>query len=427
MLIGSASIDITPDRPICLGSGRPPGPFTTIADRLEANLLCVAGSDGPVLLVSLDLLYPGERLRRGLLSRLAGAFDEARLFLCASHTHSAPMTCDGMPGLGEPDHAYVDWLADRIAAAVPPLATAAAPVASEAPCGLAINRRLRRFMIDHRGIGRRVAMAPNPSGPRDDVIRMIRFEEPSGRPAAIVWSYACHPNAYPVPHAVSADYPGVVRERLRREFGPIPVLFLQGLSGDLRPPFFTTDATVLNRFSHWLRGPRFRRPGLAEWQSWAGEVARAALAAARAPGKQLPSEVVHAHRRAIDGVFAPATDSPQALTWHLLEGEGWKILGINAEPVVAYRQHIAELFPTVFLLAAGCLDQTGCYLPTAQMLVEGGYEDRGFRLPFAFGGQWSATFQQIVIRNLAGNEPLGCSQEAGFVDQADSCAHSMLG
>jgi hypothetical protein len=402
MLIGAATIDITPDRPISLGSGRPPGPFTTIADRLEANLLCLPGSVGPVLLVSLDLLYPGDRLRRGLLSRLASAFDESRLFLCASHTHSGPMTSDGMPGLGEPDHAYVDWLADRIAAAVPALATAATPVASEAACRLAINRRLRRFMIDHRGIGRRVAMAPNPDGPRDDVVRMIRFDGAAGRPVAIVWSYACHPNAYPVPHAVSADYPGVVRERLRREFGPIPVLFLQGFSGDLRPPFCTTDATVLNRFTRWLRGPRFRRPGLAEWRAWAGEVASAALSAARAPGKQLPTGAVHAHRRAIDGVFSPAVDSPPALAWHILEGDGWKILGINAEPVVAYRDLVQQRFPYDVLLTTGCIGQTRFYLPADRMIEEGGYEVDGFRRPFAFSAKWHAGFQQRVLNALPG-------------------------
>jgi len=305
MLIGAATIDITPDRPICLGSARPPGPFTTIADRLEANLLCLSGTDGPVLLVSLDLLYPGDRLRRGLLARLGEAFDEARLFLCASHTHSAPMTCDGMPGLGEPDHAYVDWLADRIAAAVPALTTKAVAIASEQPCTLAMNRRLRRFIIDHRGIGRRVAMAPNPSGPRDDVLRMLRFESPDRRPQAIIWSYACHPNAYPVPHAVSADYPGIVRERPRREFGPIPVLFLQGFSGDIRPPFCTAADTLVRRVSHWLRGPRFRRPSLGEWQDWAAGIAGIAISAARDSGNPANDGEVDVCRVAIDGVFSP--------------------------------------------------------------------------------------------------------------------------
>jgi hypothetical protein len=403
MLIGAATIDITPDRPICLGSARPPGPFTAIADRLEANLLCLPSAGGPVLLVSLDLLYPGDRLRRGLMARLGEAFADARLFLCASHTHSAPMTCDGMPGLGEPDHAYVDWLADRIAAVVPALTTEAVAVAAERPCTLAMNRRLRRFIIDHRGVGRRVAMAPNPDGPRDDVLRMLRFESADGRPHAIIWNYACHPNAYPVPHAVSADYPGVVRSRLRDAYGPIPVLFLQGFSGDIRPPFVTAPDSSFRRISQWLRGPRFRRPSLAEWQTWAGEIAAAAAAAARERSVRVAGSDVAVRRWPIDGVYSPAQHPASDLTWHLIDGNEWTILGVNAEPVVEYQALVQQRFPGALLLAAGCIDEPRGYLPTDRMLGEGGYEVEGFRKPFGFSARFSRSLESRVITTIGGS------------------------
>jgi hypothetical protein len=305
-----------------------------------------------------------------------------------------------MPGLGEPDHAYVDWLADRIAAAVPALATAATPVASEAPCSLAINRRLRRFMIDHRGIGQRVAMAPNPNGPRDDVIRMIRFQVPAGRPQAIVWSYACHPNAYPVPHAVSADYPGVVRERLREEFGPIPVLFLQGFSGDLRPPFFTQGESVFERLSHALRGPRFRRPSLAEWQAWAGGISAVATAAAQASGNALHDVEVCSSRVSINETSGPRSNPQATLVWHVIEAGDWKIVGVNAEPVVAYREAVVSCVRNAFVMTCGCIDDSRCYLPTAAMLSQGGYEVTGFCRAFAFTSHFTPETERNAIASL---------------------------
>src|ERR1700686_4799580 len=92
-LISSGSVDITPRRPAMLGGfNKRTAPFTSVASRLEANVILIKGPSSSVTIVSTDLLYPGETLRAQLLKNLELTGRGEELFLSASHTHSAPMT-----------------------------------------------------------------------------------------------------------------------------------------------------------------------------------------------------------------------------------------------------------------------------------------------------------------------------------------------
>jgi hypothetical protein len=62
---------------------------------------------------------------------------------------------------------------------------------------------------------------------------------------------------------------------------------------------------------------------------------------------------------------------------------------------------VARCLGSVPLLTAGCLDQTHCYLPTDEMIREGGYEVEGFRPLFNFKGHFRANLQSPIIRKLS--------------------------
>ena len=82
VFIAGGSVDISPRRPAMLGgyAGRTT-PCKAIADPLEANVLQIEGDDGRVIVVSTDLLYPGDTLRTSLLRNLAAREEE--LFISA--------------------------------------------------------------------------------------------------------------------------------------------------------------------------------------------------------------------------------------------------------------------------------------------------------------------------------------------------------
>ena len=63
-LISSGTADIAPQRPLMLGGfAKRTEPFRGVADRLEANVLVVRGVSLRAVIVTTDLLYPGETLR----------------------------------------------------------------------------------------------------------------------------------------------------------------------------------------------------------------------------------------------------------------------------------------------------------------------------------------------------------------------------
>jgi hypothetical protein len=90
----------------------------------------------------------------------------------------------------------------------------------------------------------------------------------------------------------------------------------------------------------------------------------------------------------------------QALTWHIIECGDFRVAGINAEPVVGYRKLLERVLPGKILFTVGCLDQTRCYLPTDNMLREGGYEVDGFRSLFGFQGKFREHLQDSIIGPL---------------------------
>ena len=101
--------------------------------------------------------------------------------------------------------------------------------------GLAFNRRFRyrdgREQFGIRGDGSDVV---GPAGPTDPELGLIAFRAGSGAdPFAIVCNYSLHIDVTGGT-LISADYPAVMTDVLRRTYGPeLIVLFVQGACGNI--------------------------------------------------------------------------------------------------------------------------------------------------------------------------------------------------
>jgi hypothetical protein len=405
VFIAAGSIHITPRRPAMLGGyERRTAPFKSIADPLEANVLQIEGDHQRAIIVSTDLLYPGQTLRSLLLSNLS--VREEELFLSASHTHYAPMTAPRMPLLGTVDDQYVDEVAERISTLIKSLEKGRQRCAGSYHEGLlnhSMNRRLAHLRLTSSGFSRAVGMGPNVTGERDERARLLKFVDPSGRTLAIVWNYACHASDFFDSLRVSAAFPGQVRKRLRSELGAIPVLFLQGFAGDVRPPFTGLSPDIKSLAKRVLRGPQFKNaPSRQEWERWSGSLADCVAAIARTSAAPLQiREPVSKRIEVPEHAYVVDGDGSKSLCWHLLDCGGFRIAGINAEPVVRYRRLLQDTLDGPPLMTAGCLDQTHCYLPVDEMLEQRGYEVEGFRRIFGFPGRFRAHLEVPILQALS--------------------------
>jgi hypothetical protein len=365
-------------------------------------LRAVDETGGEAFVIGLDLLFAGPELTR----RLSQALAPAAVLVAASHSHSAPATDPGKPRLGAYAAGWTRAVGDRVLAAAEALRgetpSGVALGQAQAPLGLSINRRLHwpGPSLGRSGVTPAGArMAPNPDGPRADLARVAVASDAAGRPAAVIWSWACHATSPLPPGAISSDYPGAVRAGLRAVFGDLPVLFLQGFAGDVRPP--GRPPSLAGRALALARGPRFTAmdpPRLAAWEEALAvgvtDLASQALAA-RAP---LVGRVRGLSETLPLSAFL-AGAPPRGLAIGLLElGRDLRLAHLAAEPSAAHADRVAEILPGAW--AVGYAGDVFGYLPTDAQVPEGGYEVDGYMKLFAMTGRYVGSIDQALAAVL---------------------------
>ena len=384
----AVEFDLTPSLGVPLAGERVPRRASQVDGSLCCSALLLEDDAHRLVIVSCDLLYPGQHLV-GVLERLRGEGLMDSFGVFASHSHNAPATDPTKPELGGIDRGYLDEILGRVESSIRGLCTGrtveVSMTAGSQPSHLGVNRRLYRpIVVTRRGVQiRTVVSGANPKGPLDERVSVVVLRDAADdSPIAVVWSYACHPVGYPHRANVTPHYVGVVRDRLRSLFGnlDLPILFLQGFSGDTRPNHATTNAAKNRGWRRLLMGPSyssFSPEGYEQWtEELAGQVGRLALTR---------SDPVLGEGIEIQTHTMPRTDfllgspgrSPVAFKSFRF-GRDLRIVGVSAEVVSEYAHWVRSFVHERQVIPAGCMDDVVGYVPTEKMLREGGYEGGGF-------------------------------------------------
>ena len=397
--LSAASVDITPDRPLPLaGYVNRRAPSRGVADPLELNALLLRAPGQSVAILTADLLFVTTELKAQLLDAVGArlGLDEASLLVAASHTHTAPAVDSSKPQLGVCDPDYAALVAGRAADLLGRLASL-----DPVPCHVDYRTGAADHAINRRRPGwRRVRSAPNPAGPRDETLHLLTFSDPTDRPLAVLWSYACHPVGFPTVTRVSADFPGVVRRALREAHGAeLPVLFLQGFAGDVRPREVGATTRFGRRLVELVLGARFAPLSPAQYAAWAGGLAERVVGVARGAlrTRRPVAPACKIERIPVSALFAGSSGRGRHMTLQRLSFDpGLHLAAASAEPVTAYGAMVRGVFRGS-VMPVGCIDTVFGYLPTAAMLGERGYEDSGFIRPFGVTGQFRPELERVVL------------------------------
>jgi hypothetical protein len=250
--IGASSVDITPSRPVALSGQR----HTRIARKVEspvtATAVAIERRDGKevldqAIMISCDLVAirdgVQEKTRAHIKGHLPG-FDSDKLFLSATHTHTAPVTRGGVYVIpkGEaiqPDE-YVELLTER-------LGTAAAQAWKNRRRG-AVGWGLGHALVAHN---RRAVYADSSArmygrtddqsfraieGYEDHYVDVLFFFDSDRQVIALAVNVACPAQEVESRGAVNADFWHEARVLLCERFGEdVQVLAWTGASGDQSP------------------------------------------------------------------------------------------------------------------------------------------------------------------------------------------------
>src|SRR5213595_364332 len=352
-----------------------------------------------------DLLFVTEDLKRRVAAAVRDhlPLDDASLLFAASHTHFAPAVDPSKPLLGRAEPAYVDWVAERGAALLHRLAAAEAMPGGlveyrSGPAAHAINRRRMGWRLSLRHLPRRAALrAPDPTGPRDETVHILTFTDGGKRPVALLWSYACHPVTFAEPSRVSADYPGVVRRALRAAFGAdLPVLFLQGCAGDIRPRELGPPRELGRRLAELVVGKLFTPFTAPEYVAWSGSLATRVMEVARGRATSYPLTPAAAETRLrLSALLGGASPDQDVKFQRVRVAPELAIAALSAEPVAEYGPILRSQGPGT-VIPVGYTDTVFGYLPSARMLGQHGYEDEGFMEAFGIAGRFRPDIEAVV-------------------------------
>ncbi|MCX6992312.1 MAG: neutral/alkaline non-lysosomal ceramidase N-terminal domain-containing protein [Kiritimatiellaeota bacterium] len=391
--VGIARRCITPPRPVFQSGYERSAKSEGIYQQLHARALVLedAKRDRIAILTAelLDFSQPlVDTIKAGVKKRLG--LDESQMLLSASHTHCGPVVDDQISHLyPEVDMEYVRWLGQTCIDTICDAAQELKPVTAQFATGVAvfgINRR-RPDLPD-------CPMLPNPSGRCDPEVAILKLAQPGGDPVAILFSYACHPTVMGG-QIIGGDYPGHAQLQLEMEFPGANAMFLAGCFGDVRPRMINAKGSFSSGSVDDVRamGRELSLAVIAGLTGTVRDVTGPLLH--RIETVQLPYQKpltraefkkVVKRDQGYEGKWAKAMlarlkkdgklPTSRPATVQVLGIGPFRLVAFNDEMCVGYQLKVKKgLAPAPALVAGYC----GClrsYVPTADLIPQGGYEVR---------------------------------------------------
>ncbi|MFA6473225.1 MAG: neutral/alkaline non-lysosomal ceramidase N-terminal domain-containing protein [Candidatus Latescibacterota bacterium] len=251
LLAGVGRMDITPPGN-CFLEGFAGRDHTAegIHDPLEVTALALSTLQKDAVVISVDILDIPDAIIDILWEKIYTRFnlEPRQILLNSSHTHAGPMTWpridpDQYPERNRcfPDPEYIEKLVGNTVIAVEKAFESRRP--ASASCGIGDTHigicRRAKDISTYRGPASGYlgiyANYPNPFNEIDRTCPVIQFTDPFGAPIALIFGASCHPTTMSHDnYLVSAEYPGAARRIIERHL-EAPALFLQGISGDVKP------------------------------------------------------------------------------------------------------------------------------------------------------------------------------------------------
>lgn len=273
--------------------------------------------------------------------------------------------------------------------------------------------------ISKAGVSRRLMteeglmFKPNFQVETDQDLFVLQLHDSQGELKGLLFSYGCHPTCIG-PNKISAEFVGQACTELEASFPNSIAIFLQGCGADIKPM-----KTVI--------GDRFKSCSVEEMREAGVELAEdvkrtmSECEALELTGSMQTVEVEvrlftepwgltemlaivedetktdyrrRAARRTVDAIYEGSVRNilPFTITvWGL--GDGFRMIALEGEVPSEYALHIKRLLSTMNVMVLGYSNGVPTYIPTRQILIEGGYEAEafvlhGFRGPFVPENEW---------------------------------------
>jgi hypothetical protein len=421
--VGIAVRDITPELPIRLAgyaSRKRP------ADKLDSPLLVQAlalknRSGERFVFVALDNCEVSHAFMHPVLQQLAERFQLGRgaVAVVSSHTHSAPVLDDTLPGMTPPppgEHEgivkYTRSLQAKLVEVVGAALADSQPATLEHGSGhaaFAMNRRV--YQAD------KVVFGDNPDGPVDWDVPVLRVKGTNGVVRAILFGYACHGTSVRSGddwYVVSGEYMAYARQQLEAHQPGATAMFLTGMGADSDP---APRGRLLDAKRHGLELAgavigvldRPMRPIGGAFKLAYDEVALPLAAPPARPQLEQDARSGDVNVRLRAEAYLKLLDAGQPLPESvklpiavLRLGNDLTFVLVAGEVVVDYSRRLKRMLADDHPWPIGYAYEVPCYIPSARVLKEGGYEAETSLIYYGFYGPLRGGIESLLLSRVEG-------------------------
>ncbi len=422
---GLASTVITPQQPMWMaGYAARTKPSEGKVHELRAKALALEDSRGArMVIVTMDLLGISRRSRDRLEKEASRLYElpPERLLLSASHTHCGPAVRetrysiygDTLYGLSpeqvRQSEQYVEGLHQKL------LKLIGSAIEDLAPAGLSYSHARAGFAMNRRSKtegGYRIQ--PNPDGPVDHDVPVLRVENADGELRAVLFGYACHCTTLSF-YKFCGDYAGFAQEYIEQDHPGVTALFIAGCGGDQNPYPRGGPRTLQYCREHGRALANAVEAALTPRARPVDGPVRAVLDTvtldfAEPPGRERLEEQAKSgnkyERRHAEVLLEELRENGKIRTTYpylvqVVEfGDDLTVIALAGEVVVDYSLRLkSELAGRPVWVAGYCNDVFG-YVPSVRVLKEGRYEAGGAMLYTPLPGPFAESVEQRIMDNV---------------------------
>lgn len=396
---GVAAISITPDEPIhLLGYPSRITPFERVDQPIYAKALAVEDTQGNRgVIVTTDLVGLQDAFSHAVCDRILERTGLARgqIILSASHNHTGPLISLDPVRQGNLAHAplseaeaartvqYSRQLQDKLVRLVEDA------VADLRPAKLSWGTGAVGFVMNRRvGKPGAIGMGPNPNGVVDPIVPVLQVTDTDDKLRCILFGCACHNVALTSDHnVISGDYAGYAQAALEQKFPGVQAMFISGCGADANPEprgggevakqhgdeLAAVVEHVLKEDLTAIQGPL--RTELETVSLPLQSLSREKLQAHIARGDTQAMMAAHMLELVESGKPLPTTYSAPVAVWQF--GNEMTLVALPGEAVADYADRIRRRLRSRAVWVSSYNNDCFGYLPTSQIVQEGGHEAIG--------------------------------------------------
>jgi hypothetical protein len=413
---GVATEDITPKGPIWLsGYGSRNRPSEGVDHPLHLKALALQAGEGPPLvLITADIIGFPRSITEAIADRLREGLHVPRenLLVIASHTHTGPVIAGRPSGMFDLKPADAEAVTDY-ARKLPEHAYNAAEKAARQlePVRLTLGRSRASFAMNRRVFAPgRVNFGTNPDGPVDHEVPVMRVENPDGSLKAILFGYACHCTTLTGDcYRIGGDWAGFAQDYLERAMPGATAFFVTGCGGDANPE---PRGTLALAREHALDmagavSRALKEPGTPVHGPIRALFERIELPLASPPAreeyekrlKDRDSFVRRHAQRQLDilnsGGQLPTSQPCPVQVWQF--GKDLTLVALGGEVVVDYAKRLKRELQGANVWVAGYSNDVFAYVPSARILLEGGYEADYSTIYYGLPTRFDNRVEEVLI------------------------------